>query len=153
MNQLRSSDLKNAELTEIISAVKLNNENTPSSFFQNSVQFSNTEVPVNRYSDINQAEDLCNDLARELQVTGLKDILPRVIHLKEYYSHSKEFRKLYKKLAETMIRKIGRHNVTGLPSCIHLWKWAQSEFEAFQQVMNVVGAKTTQELLDKVSRS
>jgi len=152
MTQLRSTDLKNAELTEILTTVK-HNENTPSSFFQNSVQFSNTEYPTNRYTDISQAEDLCNDLARELQVPGLKEILPRVIHLKEYYSHSKEFRKLYKKLAETMIRKIGRHNVTGLPSCIHLWKWANSEFEAFQQVMNVVGVKTTQELLEKVRTS
>ena len=34
MSQLRSSDLRNAELTELLSALKSNNENTPSSVFQ-----------------------------------------------------------------------------------------------------------------------
>ena len=153
MSQLRSSDLRNAELTELLSALKSNNENSPSSVFQTSVQYPGGEYTAPRYTDSSQTEEVCTELARELQVSSIKDILARVIHLKEYYSHSKEFRKLYKKLAETMIKKIGRHNVSGLPSCINLWKWVNSEFESFAQVFNAAGVRTWQELMDKVRTS
>jgi hypothetical protein len=153
MNQLRSSDLRNAELTELLSAVKSGNENTPSSIFQSSVQFSGAEYQAPRFQDSSQSEEVCSELARELQVSSIKDILARVIHLKEYYSHSKEFRKLYKKLAEAMIKKVGRHNISGLPSCINLWKWVSSEFDNFQQVLTVAGVRNAQELMEKVRNS
>lgn len=151
MSQLRSSNLRNAELTELLSAIKSsNNENTPSSIFQTSGQYSGGDYTAPRYPESNQTEEVCTELSRELQVSSIKDILARVIHLKEYYSHSKEFRKLYKKLAETMIKKVGRHNVSGLPSCINLWKWVNSEFESFAQVLKEAGVKNYQELMDKV---
>lgn len=151
LNQIRSKDLKNAELNEIIATFKNNVENTPSSIFQSSMQYSMIEnTPPKHLPDYSPADDLLSEIARELQLSTSKDILPRVIHLKEYYSHSKEFRKLYKKLAESMIKKVGKSNITGLPTCMSIWKWTSAELESLQQILILSKSKSIPELLEKL---
>jgi hypothetical protein len=129
LSQIRSKDLKNAELIEMISTLKRGSEHSAtSSILQNSYQFSAIENNTpKQYIDFSASDEICNEVARELQLQSPKDILARVIHLKEYYNYNKEFRKLYKKLAECMIQKIGRKNFTDLPSCTNLWKWVSGE--------------------------
>lgn len=146
MNQLRSKDLKNAELTEMITTIK---QNESASMFQGTVPGLNIDT-TRIYNDNQVYEEVCSDLARELQIDNLKDILPRVIHLKEYYNHSKEFRKLYKKLAQIMIVRVGRSNIGGLPSCMSLWKWTANELEALQIIVNEAKVKNAQELVEKI---
>ena len=148
-SQLRSKDLKNAELLEIIASFKESAGGSPS--FMQSYQYSAIDsVSPRQFMDFSPMNDLCNEIARELQLQSAKDILPRVIHLKEYYSISKEYRKLYKKLAESMIKTIGRENVTSLPSCAGLWKWVNSELETVNLLMNTAKARNLPDLLEKL---
>ena len=118
---------------------------------QSSYQYSSVESPSpNNFVDYSPADDICNEIVKELQLQSIKDIIPRVIHLKEYYSLSKEFRKLYKKLAESMIRKVGKHNITGLPSCMSLWKWVSNELVTLQKLFVTAKVKSLPELVDKI---
>ena len=148
---IREKDLKNEELLEFVSKLKQSGDNSSSSLFYSPHQYSVIDNTTPRqFPDFSVNDEICNELTRELQLQSDKVIIPRVIHLKEHYSHNKEFRKLYKKLAETMIKKLGKNKISGLPSCMSLWKWASAELEALSQVMLNFKAKNLLELMEKI---
>jgi len=150
VSQLRSKDLKNAELLEIMASLKDPDGNSIS-HLQSSYQYSlNEGTSPRQYTDFSPLEDLCNEITKELKLEYPKDIMPRIIHLKEYYATSKDFRKLYKKIAESMIKKLGRQNFTSLPSCLTLWNWLSGELNGFNTILASARGKSLAEIVEKV---